>query len=60
MKILAINSTDSDLVRITGYLVKKSDIEAFFEGKSLRQDTVKLGAMQAKNSNILNRTVRIT
>jgi YjjI family glycine radical enzyme len=55
LRIMAINRHDGDLVRITGYLVKKTDIEKHATGQPLREGTVKLGANSINNHNILDR-----
>lgn len=57
MRIMAINSKDSELIRITGYLVKRSDIDKFNKGEPLREGTVALGAGSVNNNGILNRKV---
>ncbi|WP_373601181.1 YjjI family glycine radical enzyme [Paraclostridium bifermentans] len=57
IRVLSINSNTSEFVRITGYLVKKSDINKFNEGESLREDSVVLGALTMKNG-IKERKVR--
>ncbi|MBF0207988.1 MAG: YjjI family glycine radical enzyme [Oligoflexia bacterium] len=43
MAIMSIGSSDSPLVRISGYLVKKSDLEKA-DKSSLREESVELGA----------------
>lgn len=58
IRILALNRQDGELVRITGYLVKRCDIEKYFAGQPLREDTVKLGAESVARNRILERTVR--
>ena len=58
IRILALNRQDSELVRITGYLVKRCDIEKYFHGETLREDTVKLGAESIAKNRILEREVR--
>ncbi|MBC8631902.1 YjjI family glycine radical enzyme [[Eubacterium] tenue] len=57
IRVLSINSDSSEFVRITGYLVKKSDIKKFNEGENLREDSVLLGALTMKNG-IEERKVR--
>ena len=44
IRILSCNCDSTEFVRITGYLVKKSDIEKYFKGEILREDSVMLGA----------------
>jgi YjjI family glycine radical enzyme len=58
IKIFALNTSDSEFVRITGYLVKKCDVEKYYRGEQLREGTVKLGAESIKNNKTLNRKVR--
>ena len=57
IRVLSINSDSSEFVRITGYLVKKSDVKKFNDGESLREDSVVLGALTMKNG-IEERKVR--
>lgn len=58
INIMALNTSDSELVRITGYLVKRSDLDKYFEGQPIREGTVKFGGESIKKNNILNRRVR--
>ncbi len=58
MRYFSLYSSDSDVIRITGYLVKKSDIEKLAKGEQVLQDTVVLGLGAANNSRILERKVR--
>ncbi len=51
-------SSDSDVIRITGYLVKRSDIERLEQAQPVVNDTVALGLGAARNSRILERKVR--
>ena len=44
--------------RITGYLVKKSDIEKLARGEAVQQDNVIWGLGEVNNSHILDRKVR--
>ena len=46
------------MIRITGYLVKKSEMNKLKQGKSVLQDTVALGLGAAENGKILERKVR--
>lgn len=52
------NVASNDLVRVTGYMVKLSDIAKFDEQGS-RKNTTFLGAEAAKNTNILERKPRV-
>ncbi len=51
-------SSDSDVIRITGYLVKKSDIEKLEQNQQVVNDTVVLGMGAKHNGHILDRKVR--
>lgn len=51
-------SKDSDVIRITGYLVKKSDIEKLNQGTAVQHDTVALGLGAVNNCKVLERKVR--
>lgn len=57
-KYISFYASDSDLVRITGYLVKKSDMERYYKGETVLQDTVCLGSENYRNANLANRKVR--
>ncbi|MGL4910838.1 MAG: YjjI family glycine radical enzyme [Romboutsia sp.] len=57
IRVLSVNTDSSEFVRITGYLVKKTDIKKFNEGQNLREDSVLLGALTMKNG-IEERKVR--
>ena len=58
MRYFSIYSSDADVIRITGYLVKKSEIEKLNRGEATLQDTVVLGQGQVKNGKVLERMVR--
>jgi YjjI family glycine radical enzyme len=58
IKMFSVSSSDSELVRITGYLVKKSDIAAYNNHEQLREGTVQLGANSLRNQKTLDRKVR--
>ncbi|PAB57246.1 YjjI family glycine radical enzyme [Anaeromicrobium sediminis] len=58
MRYISIHSSDCDVIRITGYLVKKSEIEKLSRGEQVLKDTVVLGKGAVNNHGILNRRVR--
>ncbi|GAA0745397.1 YjjI family glycine radical enzyme [Clostridium oceanicum] len=58
MRYFSLYSSDSDVIRITGYLVKLSDIKKLDKGNQVLQDTVALGLGSVKNSRVLERKVR--
>ena len=57
-KYISFYASDSDLVRITGYLVKRSDMEHYYKGETVLQNTVHLGAENYRNAHLENRKVR--
>lgn len=48
---------DGDLIRVTGYLVKKSDVEAFRQGKQVSYDTVQYAQAPINDYGVLDRKV---
>lgn len=58
IRYLSFYAADSDVIRITGYLVKRSEIEKLERGENVRQDTTALGMGAKHNSRILERKVR--
>lgn len=58
MRYFSAYSTTCDVVRITGYLVKRSDIEKLQRGEQVLNDAVVLGKGAVENAGILNRKVR--
>jgi YjjI family glycine radical enzyme len=57
-KYCAFYAADSDLVRITGYLVKRSEIEKFDRGEAVLHDTVLNGSSNYKLNRLKDRKVR--
>ena len=57
-KYIAFYASDSDLVRITGYLVKRSEIEKWNDGQTVLQNTTQLGAPTYASAHLANRKVR--
>lgn len=58
VRYFSLYSSDSDVIRITGYLVKRSEIEKLNRGEATLQDTVVLGQGQVKNGRVYDRKVR--
>ncbi|MDO4632391.1 MAG: YjjI family glycine radical enzyme [Eubacteriales bacterium] len=58
LRYLSFYSSDSDVIRITGYLVKRSEIEKLEKGQAVLQDTTALGMGAKQNGKILQRKVR--
>ncbi|MCP4215122.1 MAG: YjjI family glycine radical enzyme [bacterium] len=57
LRIFAFYQSDNDLIRITGYLVKRSEMEKYRSGCQNLKDTVALGAPSSKSLNIEKRKV---
>lgn len=57
-KYISFYASDSDLVRITGYLVKRSEMEKYYKGEAVLQNTVYLGGDNYRNAHLENRKVR--
>lgn len=55
LRYFSAYASDSDVVRITGYLVKKSDIEQLALGHQVRNGAVALGKGAAENQGVLRR-----
>lgn len=60
MRYFSAYASDADVIRITGYLVKRSEIEKLRRGESVLQDTVALGKGAVDNQHILDRRVRMS
>ncbi len=58
LRYLSFYEKDSDLIRVTGYLVKRSEMNKLEEGQNVLQDTTALGLGASKNGHILSRKVR--
>ena len=58
LRYLSFYSSDSDVIRITGYLVKRSEIEKYEAGTAVLQNTTQLGTGAKHNGKILERKVR--
>ncbi len=58
IRYLSFYEKNSDVIRVTGYLVKRSEMEKLDSGKNVLQDTTALGLGAAKNGHILERKVR--
>ena len=57
-KYCAFYGADGDMVRITGYLVKKSDLEKYDSGEVVLQDNVINGSSNYKLNRLGDRKVR--
>lgn len=58
IRYLSFYASDSDVVRVTGYLVKKSEVAKLDSGLNVRQNTTGLGLGAAKNCKAFDRRVR--
>lgn len=58
MRYISFYASDSDIVRISGYLVKRSEMEKLTKGFTVQKDTVALGKGAAENLHLLDRKVR--
>ncbi len=58
IRYLSFYSNDSDLVRVTGYLVKRSEVEKLSAGKNVRQNTTGLGMGARNNGKAFDRRIR--
>ena len=58
LRYLSFYSSDSDVIRVTGYLVKRSEMEKLDHGQAVLQNTTGLGLGASKNGHILERKVR--
>ena len=56
---LSFYSSDTDLVRITGYLVKRSEMDKYFKGEAVIKQTTALGAENYKTNKLEKRKVRL-
>ena len=57
-KYCAFYGADGDMVRITGYLVKKSDLEKYDSGEVVLQDNVINGSSNYKLNRLKDRKIR--
>ena len=58
IRYLSFYGSDSDVIRVTGYLAKRSEIEKLKSGSAVLQDTTALGLGASQNGKILERKVR--
>ncbi len=58
MRYFSVYSTEADVIRITGYLVKKSEMEKLHNNEQVIQQTVVFGLGARENSKILERKIR--
>jgi YjjI family glycine radical enzyme len=58
LRYFSAYANDADVVRITGYLVKRSEIEKLRRGEQSLQDTTALGRNAVNNLGVLDRRLR--
>ncbi|MDO4519471.1 MAG: YjjI family glycine radical enzyme [Eubacteriales bacterium] len=58
LRYLSFYSSDSDVIRVTGYLVKRSEMEKLDKGEAVLQDTTALGLEATHSGHILERKIR--
>lgn len=58
VKYMSFYEKNSDLVRITGYLVKRSEMEKFRQGDVVIQNTTQLGGPNYDHNHLADRKVR--
>lgn len=59
VKYMSFYEKNSDLVRITGFLVKRSEMEKFRKGDSVLQNTTQLGTLNYDHNKLAKRKVRV-
>ncbi|SET09577.1 YjjI family glycine radical enzyme [Anaerobranca gottschalkii] len=57
LRTFTVNVGDSDLIRVTGYLIKRTDLENYRKGVKNKDSSANLGAEAIENQRILNRKV---
>lgn len=58
LRTFTVNVGDSDLIRITGYMIKRTDLENYRNKIKNRDSSANLGAEAVENQNLLNRKIR--
>ena len=58
MRYFSFYSSNSDVVRVTGYLVKRSDMEQYEAGEACLGNSTVLGSGASKGLHIFERSVR--
>lgn len=58
LRFYSLYGSDCDVVRVTGYLVKRSEIEKLEKGEAVLRDTTVLGKGAADHSGALSRKLR--
>lgn len=58
MRYISYYSSDADVIRVTGYMVKRSDIERYDSGRSVLGNSTVLGSGASRGLRIFERKVR--
>lgn len=58
MRYFSFYSSSSDVIRVTGYLVKRSDIDAYDSGKATLDASTELGSGATKGLHVFERKLR--
>ena len=58
IRYLTFHTSNSDLIKVTGYLVKKSEVEKLSRGESVLRDTTALGKGANEGTHVFERLVR--
>ncbi len=58
LRTFTVNVGDSELIRITGYMIKRTDLENFRRGVKNKDSSANLGAEAVVNQRILERKIR--
>jgi hypothetical protein len=58
MRYISTYASDGDLVRVTGFLVKRSDVEKFKSGQAVVNETAGGSVDSFENKGVGNRKVR--
>ncbi|HWR22405.1 MAG TPA: YjjI family glycine radical enzyme [Feifaniaceae bacterium] len=58
MRYFSYYSSDADLIRVTGYLVKRSDVERYRQGRAALNGNAALGSDAFDNLHVLGRRIR--
>ncbi|MEG0569826.1 MAG: YjjI family glycine radical enzyme [Erysipelotrichales bacterium] len=59
MRYLSVYQENTDLIRVTGYLVKKSQVKDYEEGKAVLRDTEAFGEGTNRCASVFSRKVKI-
>ena len=58
LRYLSFYESDADVIRVTGYLAKRSEIEKFQKGENVMQNTTHLATGATENGHVQTRKIR--